>query len=857
MTTAAQQAQINSLQSEIRGLGQQISDLRPAEEAARIKTAAAQAALEAFQATPGPDITDLIEARAAAAANPNNAQLQQQLRITQESWDARQSQYLPLLRARDEAFEQEVARRRPIVALESRQVDLEVEIVRIDPAQASPEVVQYAKEIGAFPVTNVDPAAAAIPQITATTIPPQPTRITTAPPDDPNAGEAQARAFLAQRTGPPQTAAPVNPNPWAGVNAEKAAAWAQLSPADQRWLGDADPTDEFILRRAPNGGTPISAINAVRDTAPAPLPDDNLAFEPLPDDNLAFTQGTNPGPGYTTTFDEFGNEIPVRPVLPDDNLAFTQGVIDTSGYSVEDTGGVPTQTLRNFTTVPPDDPEAGEFEARQRLLDQQPISAFAPAPVSDDNLAFEPQFDDDLAFRSAPTVPRDDPQAGEFEARQFQIAQELRSGAAQETGISPYGEQDDPPEFPTNINTTVDNTQGYGTTFDEFGNEIPALPDDNLAFTQGVDDTSGYNVSDDNLAFDSLPDDNLAFTQGVDDTSGYNVSDDNLAFDSLPDDNLAFTQGVDDTSGYNVSDDNLAFEPQSDDNLAFEQETAIDVAGLERARVQAVLEDQQRQADSGDWRFKIRLAPGARYLYRGEDGQGVRTGILAPLAVTDGVVFPYTPTVSTTYLAKYNEQELPHSNYKGYFYSGSSVGGIQVNSVFTAQDTEEANYVLAVIHFFRSVTKMFYGQGDSFRGAPPPLVFLQGFGAYQFSRHPCVITQFTYNLPAEVDYIRADVQPISGLNIQQGRQPGGVPPQSVPTDVFAGALGRLAAAGIPKGAINVPPPADTLGTQSPTYVPTKIEITIELLPMQTRQQVSQVFNMRDFASGALLRKGFW
>jgi hypothetical protein len=70
-------------------------------------------------------------------------------------------------------------------------------------------------------------------------------------------------------------------------------------------------------------------------------------------------------------------------------------------------------------------------------------------------------------------------------------------------------------------------------------------------------------------------------------------------------------------------------------------------------------------------------------------------------------------------------------------------------------------------------------------------------------------------------------------------------------------MGRLAAAGVPKGAIYVPPPSDVLGTRSPTYVPTKIEITIELLPMQTRQQVSQVFNMRDFASGSLLRKGFW
>jgi hypothetical protein len=291
---------------------------------------------------------------------------------------------------------------------------------------------------------------------------------------------------------------------------------------------------------------------------------------------------------------------------------------------------------------------------------------------------------------------------------------------------------------------------------------------------------------------------------------------------------------------------------------AAEVQAAVDQqAALERARVQAVLANQIRQADSGDWRFKIRLAPGAKYLYRGDDGQGVQSGILAPLAVTDGVIFPYTPAITTAYRARYAEQDLPHSNYRGYFYSGSNTEMVNVQATFTAQDTSEANYLLAVIHFFRSVTKMFYGQNDAFRGAPPPLVFLQGFGAYQFSRHPCVVTNFNYVLPADVDYIRADVQPISGLNIQQGRRPGGVPPQSLPTNVFTGAAARLANAGATKGAIYRPPAADTLGTQSPTYVPTKMDMTIELLPMQTRAQVSQEFSMRDFANGNLVRKGFW
>jgi len=47
-------------------------------------------------------------------------------------------------------------------------------------------------------------------------------------------------------------------NPWTN-SPEKAAAWAKLSPEDQKWLGGADPTDPYILARAPNKGKPAAA----------------------------------------------------------------------------------------------------------------------------------------------------------------------------------------------------------------------------------------------------------------------------------------------------------------------------------------------------------------------------------------------------------------------------------------------------------------------------------------------------------------------------------------------------------------------------------------------------------------------
>ena len=274
---------------------------------------------------------------------------------------------------------------------------------------------------------------------------------------------------------------------------------------------------------------------------------------------------------------------------------------------------------------------------------------------------------------------------------------------------------------------------------------------------------------------------------------------------------------------------------------------------LANARAQAALREQRRQANEGDWRVKLRLAPGSTYLYRADDGSGRAAGILQPLAVTDGVIFPYTPQINSTYKANYNPYDLTHSNYRGYFYQNSAIEEISITATFTAQDTSEANYLLAVIHFFRSITKMFYGQ-DAQRGAPPPLVFLQGLGQYQFNLHPCVVSQFVYNLPNDVDYIRAGSPNQLNTNLLQRRDRQS---QTVSFNPFQAIGKRLEAVKASRGGINAPPPPPTLGTNRPTYVPTKIDMTITLLPMQSREQVSKQFSLKQYANGDLLKGGFW
>jgi hypothetical protein len=281
------------------------------------------------------------------------------------------------------------------------------------------------------------------------------------------------------------------------------------------------------------------------------------------------------------------------------------------------------------------------------------------------------------------------------------------------------------------------------------------------------------------------------------------------------------------------------------------------------AKNQSTLLTRENLPTSADWRVRLSLAQNATYLYKAN-----APGILKPLANTNGVIFPYTPTIETSYQAKYDPYDLTHSNYRGYFYKNSSVENITVKGTFTAQDTKEAEYLLAVIHFFKSVTKMFYGQ-DAEAGTPPPLVYLNGFGKNQFNNHPCVVSNFTYNLPNDVDYIRADGFNNIGLNLQNRRTQSSGPGPGGSLGTVMAIIDRLKNAGLPKGGIgyvsdaeqtaqmNQAAAATKQNSTNSTYVPTMMEISITLLPIQTRNQVSKQFSLEGFANGTLLTKGFW
>jgi len=263
---------------------------------------------------------------------------------------------------------------------------------------------------------------------------------------------------------------------------------------------------------------------------------------------------------------------------------------------------------------------------------------------------------------------------------------------------------------------------------------------------------------------------------------------------------------------------------------------------LNNTRATATKDDTANFKQKPDWRARLSLAPNSNYLYNVPKGQA---GILAPLQATDGVIFPYTPGISVTYSAGYDPSDLVHSNYKVYQYKGSSVDTVSITGDFTAQDTTEANYLLAVIHFFRSVTKMFYGQDQNpNNGVPPPLCYLSGFGAYTFDAHPLVVTNFTYSTPTDVDYIRAGSQTNQpGVNISQ---------QNSILNSFVPSVVRTAINGLAPKLPNFSTQNSMINSEA-TYVPTKIQLQITCIPIVTRNDISNKFSLKEYATGALLR----
>ena len=165
------------------------------------------------------------------------------------------------------------------------------------------------------------------------------------------------------------------------------------------------------------------------------------------------------------------------------------------------------------------------------------------------------------------------------------------------------------------------------------------------------------------------------------------------------------------------------------------------------------------ESDAKARRVRLRPKPQAMTQIYGNNG------ILTPLRSTNGLVWPYQPTIIYNQTVEYQTIEMVHVNQEILSYNKTPAAKFSIRGNFSVQNQQEGIYALAAIHFLRTVTKMYFGTGSNL-GTPPPVLLFDAYGQYMFNQLPVVVTSFTHSMPDTVDYVPIDLN-----NIQTFSQP--------------------------------------------------------------------------------------
>ena len=129
--------------------------------------------------------------------------------------------------------------------------------------------------------------------------------------------------------------------------------------------------------------------------------------------------------------------------------------------------------------------------------------------------------------------------------------------------------------------------------------------------------------------------------------------------------------------------------------------------------------------------------------------------LFAVLQGTGGVVWPYMPNITVSTKAEYSTIPITHANYSQYSYKNSVVDDISISGEFSCETKADAAYWIAATTFFKTATKMFFGQGDK-AGNPPIICNLTGYGSHVFDKVPVIIKSFSVDFKDDVNYIQCD-----------------------------------------------------------------------------------------------------
>ncbi len=205
---------------------------------------------------------------------------------------------------------------------------------------------------------------------------------------------------------------------------------------------------------------------------------------------------------------------------------------------------------------------------------------------------------------------------------------------------------------------------------------------------------------------------------------------------------------------------------------------------------------------SSDYRLRLKARTANKSVIYGEKSPD---NLLSILYETDGLLFPYSPTVSYTQNIDYTQMNPTHSNQDFHLYNRTPSLELAISGQFSVQNQREGAYCLASLHFLRTVSKMRFGEKDKNAGLPPPVLLLDGFGTYMFNKLPVILKNFSIDLPNNVDYIQV------------------------------------------------------IGPDGDAWIPSLFTLSINVVVQQTPTKLRKEFNWDDFRSGKMMgkSKGGW
>jgi len=125
---------------------------------------------------------------------------------------------------------------------------------------------------------------------------------------------------------------------------------------------------------------------------------------------------------------------------------------------------------------------------------------------------------------------------------------------------------------------------------------------------------------------------------------------------------------------------------------------------------------------------------------------------LWPIFMTNGLVFPYNPTITESVQVNYDRFDLTHTNESFNVYKNTENVRVTLsNAVWTCDTFDNAIYALSALHFFRTYSQMDFGKNRT--GRPPSPMWFSAYGNYAFHRVPVLFEKADWSFPNDIDYV--------------------------------------------------------------------------------------------------------